>query len=129
MPVTPKQPQDRKTAASKRRALTSKEEALSQGYRLTIEGQVYEAQLGDVTPVIARELRKHTGYGFLGLMRAMATDADVDLVSAAVWVARRIADDPVDFTEVEVSYAQMLGDDFEVAVAESDKVDPPDPEA
>ena len=128
MPVAPKEPQDRKTAASKRRVAMGKEEALSQGYRLTIDGQVYEAQLGDVTPVIARELRKHTGYGFLGLMRAMATDADVDLVSAAVWVARRVAQDPVEFEEVNVTYAQMLGDNFEVAVA-GEKADAPDPEA
>lgn len=129
MPVEPKRPQDRRTAASKRREATSKEEALSQGYRLTIDGQSYEAQLGDVTPAIARDLRRATGFGFLGLMRAMSTDADVDLVSAAVWVARRVAGDQVPFEEVEVTYAQMLGDGFEVAVAESDKADPPDPEA
>lgn len=135
MPVAAKQPQDRRpparkqTAASRKRAAMSKEEALSQGYRLTIDGEVHEAQLGDVTPAIARELRKHIGLGFLGLMRAMATDADVDLLSAAVWVARRIAGDAVEFDDVEVSYAQMLGDDFEVAVAESDKADPPAPEA
>jgi hypothetical protein len=129
MPVAPKQPQDRRTAASKKREAMSKEDALSQGYRLTIDGEVHEAQLGDVTPAIARELRRATGFGFLGLMRALATDADVDLVSAAVWVARRVAGDPVAFEEVEVTYAQMLGDGFEVAVAESDKADPPSPEA
>jgi hypothetical protein len=127
MPV--KQPQDRRTAASKRRAAMGKEEALSQGYRLTIDGEVYQAQLGDVTPAIARELRKHTGYGFLGMLRALTTDADVDLVSAAVWVARRIEQDPVPFEEVEVTYKQMLGDGFEVAVAEDEKADAPDPEA
>lgn len=135
MPAQPKAPQDRRpparkqTAASRKRAATSKEEALSQGYRLTIEGETYEAQLGDVTPAIARELRKNTGYGFLGMLRALSEDADVDLVSAAVWVARRIAGDAVPFAEVEVTYAEMLGDDFEVAVAESDKADAPNPEA
>jgi selenophosphate synthase len=129
MPVT--KPQDRRPPARKHTAGSQKrrEEALSQGYRLTIEGEVYEAQLGDVTPQIARDLRKVTGFGFLGLMRAMATDADVDLISAAVWVARRVAGEQIALEEVEVTYAAMLGDDFEVAVAESDKVDPPDPEA
>jgi hypothetical protein len=129
MPVAPKQPQDRRTSAAKRRAVMGKEEALSQGYKLTIDGETYQAQLGDVTPAIARELRKNTGYGFLGMLRALSTDADVDLVSAAVWVARRIDHDPVAFEEVEVTYAQMLGDNFEVAVAEDEKADAPDPEA
>ena len=130
-----KKPQDRRpparkaTAKSKQRAAVSKEEALSQGYRLTIEGETFEAQLGDVTPAIARELRKNTGYGFLGLLRAMSTDADVDLVSAAVWVARRVAGDLVAFDEVEVTYAAMLAEGFGVDVAESEKADAPDPEA
>ena len=131
----PKTPQDRRppakkaTAKSKQRAAVSKEEALSQGYRLTIEGETFEAQLGDVTPAIARELRKHTGFGFLGLMRAMSTDADVDLVSAAVWVARRVAGEVVHLNDVEVGYAAMLADGFGVEVAESEKADAPDPEA
>lgn len=130
----PRKPQDRRppakkaTASSKKRAAIGKEEALMQGYRLTIDGEVYEAQLGDVTPAIARELRRNTGHGFLGLMREMSTDADVDLVSAAVWVARRIAGDPVAFEDVEVSYKQMLGDDFAVATSGDDKADAPDPE-
>ena len=122
-------PARKTTAAAKKRAAVSKEEALSQGYRLTIDGETFQAQLGDVTPANARELRKNTGFGFLGLMKAMTTDADVDLISAAVWVARRVAGEGVPFDAVEVSYAEMLSDGFGVEVAESEKADAPDPEA
>lgn len=108
---------------------TNREKALAQGYRLTIEGETYQAQLGDVTPAIARELRRATGKGFLGLLREMSTDPDVDLISAAVWVARRTAGEMVAFEEVEVGYHALLGDDFDVAVAESPEAEAPDPEA
>lgn len=108
---------------------TKREEALQQGFKMTIEDEVYEARLGDVTPALARELRKHSGYGFLGLVKTMADDPDVDLISAAVWVARRIKGEMVAFEDVEVGYAALLADGFEVAVAEDPKAASPDPEA
>lgn len=121
----------RPSAARKHTRTTeqNREEALSQGYRLTIEGEVYQAQLGDVTPALARELRKESGMGFLGLIRQLAGDPDVDLISAAVWVARRIKGEVVAFKDVEVGYAAILSDGFDVATAESDKADAPNPEA
>ncbi len=112
-----------------RQSELNREKALEQGYKLIIEGETYEARIGDVTPAIARELRKHTGMGFMRLVQEMAQDPDVDLISAAVWVARRIAGEMVSFEDVEVGYAALLGDDFEVAIAEDEEAKTPDPEA
>jgi len=102
---------------------------LNVGYRMTIDGEVYEARLGEVTPEIARELRRHIGVGFMGLLEQMARDADIDLVSAAVWVARRIRGERVAFEDVSVSYADMLADDFDIGEASSGEDAADDPEA
>ena len=120
------------TTAAKRPPLARKvtndykrkqDEALDQGVSLTIDGQTYTARVGDVTPEIARELRKHTGAGFMSLINTCSVDPDVDVISALLWVARRIAGENVDFLDVAVTYKQMLGDDFDVDVAGPEDVD------
>lgn len=93
-----------------------RESALEQGLRLTIDGQTYEVRLGDVTARIARELRAATGHGVNGLINAVAADPDVDLIAEFVWLARRIRGEHVDLDDVEVSYADMLADGFDVSL-------------
>jgi hypothetical protein len=92
----------------------AQQDQLNVGYRMTIDGEVYEARLGEVTPEIARELRRSIGVGFMGLMEQMHRDADIDLVSAAVWVARRIRGERVALEDAVVSYADMLADGFDI---------------
>ena len=99
-------------------------EELDTGYRFTIDGDVFEARFGDVTPLIARELRANIGMGFMSLLGSLGRDPDIDLVSAAVWVARRIRGEHVAFTDVEVSYAQMFADGFRVDMAGAEDVEP-----
>lgn len=91
--------------------------ALEEGIRLVIEGEPYEVRLGDVSARLARELRRETGHGVYGLLRAVASEPDVDVVAEFVWLARRIRGEQVDLDDVEVSYADLLGDGFDVAVA------------
>lgn len=100
-----------------------RDEALDTGVRLTIDGEVFEARVGDVTSVIARELRCNINMGFLALIGAVAEDPDIDLVSAVVWVARRIRGEHVDFDDVSISYAQILADGFDVAEAGAEEAD------
>lgn len=107
----------------------AQQDQLNVGYRMTIDGEVYEARLGEVTPEIARELRRHIGVGFMGLLDQMSRDADIDLVSAAVWVARRIRGERVALEDVVVSYADMLADDFDIGEASSGEDAADDPEA
>lgn len=104
----------------------NREDALDQGLRITLEGEVHEVRVGDITSSMARELRAHTGFGPMQLIRQCAVDPDVDLLSAFVWLARRINGEPVRFEEVEVTYAQLLSDGFDVTTPGDVE---PDPEA
>lgn len=104
-------------------------DALDAGARLKIDDVWYEARVGDVTAPIARELRAATGGGFMKLMASIGEDPDVDNISAFVWVARRIKGEQVALEDVEVTYADLLGEGFEVAEAGAEEVDADDPEA
>ncbi len=118
----------RPTTARKvtRKTEESRESALDQGLRITMEGEDFEVRLGDITPSMARELRGKLGFGPMQLVRQCAIDPDVDLLSAFVWLARRIAGEPVRFEDVEVTYAQLLSDGFDVSTPGKEE---PDPEA
>lgn len=118
----------RPTTARKvtRTSETNRESALDQGLRITMEGDVFEVRVGDITPSLARELRQHIGCGPMQLIRQCAVDPDVDLISAFAWLARRIAGELVRFEDVEVTYAQLLADGFDVATPGDAE---PDPEA
>lgn len=104
----------------------AREDALDMGLRVTLEGEVFEVRVGDVTSSMARELRTRLGFGPMQLIKQTAIDPDIDLLSAFVWLARRIKGEMVSFDSVEVSYAQLLGDGFDVALPGGEE---PDPEA
>lgn len=104
----------------------NREDALDQGLRITLEDEVHEVRVGDITPAMARELRAKVGFGPMQLIRQCAVDPDVDLLSAFVWLSRRIAGELVRFEEVEVTYAQLLSDGFDVSTPGDVE---PDPEA
>ena len=104
----------------------NREDALDQGLRISLEDEVFEVRVGDITPAMARELRSKVGFGPMQLIRQCAADPDVDLLSAFVWLARRIAGELVRFEEVEVTYAQLLSDGFDITTPGDVE---PDPEA
>lgn len=111
--MTASRPASRKHTA---RTETKRDEAMESGLKITLEGEVYEVRLGDVTSNLTRELRRGTGMSFNQLMREVTTDPDVDSIAGFVWLARRIAGERVDIEDVVVTYTQLLGDDFEVDV-------------
>lgn len=121
----------KRPSAARKHTRTTKakaDDALDQGYRIIIDGVAHEARLGDVTPEIARELRRHIGTGFMGLLDQMAGAPDIDLVSAAVWVSRRIRGEAVAFDAVAVTYADMLAEGFDIVSPAAEEADPSDPE-
>lgn len=124
MTTTPKRP----TTARKvtRKTEESRESALDQGLRISMEGEDFEVRLGDITPALARELRAKLGFGPMQLIRQCSVDPDVDLLSAFVWLARRISGELVRFEDVEVTYAQLLSEGFDVSTPGKED---PDPEA
>jgi len=105
------------------------DEALDAGLKLVLDGVTYEARLGDVTPEINRELRRNIGMGFYALIEEAARFPDNDLISAFVWVARRINGEHIAFDAVSVTYAQILDDSTELSLPGSEQVDDTDPEA
>ena len=111
----------RPTVARKHTRSTDKNRAdtMDAGLKITLEGEVYEVRLGDVTSNLTRELRRSTGMSFNQLMREVTTDPDVDSIAGFVWLARRIAGEKVAVDDVVVTYTQLLGDDFEVEVPDA----------
>lgn len=101
-----------------------RDEALDQGLRVTIDDEVYDVRVGDVTSKLARELRGHVGFGPMQLIRVCAVDPDIDLISAFVWLARRIRGELVRFDDVEVTYSQLLADGFDVDTPGKADADP-----
>lgn len=97
--------------------------ALEQGVRITVDGEAYEIRMGDVTPGLARELRRNVGKSFNALMDEMGRDPDIDSISEFVWLARRLKGEQVALDDVEVSYQQMLADGFEIDTAGREVVD------
>lgn len=114
----------RPTTARKvtRKTEEKRDDALDQGVSLTIDGESYVVRVGDVTPQIARELRNESGMSFMRLIGTVSSDPDIDVISAFVWLARRIRGEDVAFGDVEVTYGQILSDGFDVSVPDAAEV-------
>lgn len=93
---------------STKRVQDEKQRQLDTGFRVTIDGEAHEVRYGDLTPALTAELRRNAGVGWQGLQAQLAVDPDIDLVSAFVWLSRRIKGDKVAFRDVVVTYAQMF---------------------
>lgn len=120
----------RPTAARKvtKKTEESRREALDQGVRITLDGESYTLRIGDVTPAMARELRRETGHSFMALVNLLGDDPDIDVIAEAVWVARRMAGDEVALDDVMLDY-NNLGDGFDIDVAKPLEVVDDGPEA
>lgn len=118
----------RPTTARKvtRSSEAAREAELNRGLRITLDGEVFDVRVGDITSPMAREVRANLGFGPMQLINQCAADPDIDLISAFVWLARRIKGEMVRFADVEVDYAQLLSDGFDIDVPGNEE---PDPEA
>lgn len=94
--------------------------ALDAGMVVTVDGEKYEVRVGDVTPAIAREVRRNFGMGVQSLLREMARDPDLDVLAGFMWIARLIRGEQVDLEEVEenLDYSALTDEDFSAAIAE-----------
>lgn len=121
----------RPSAARRHTRTTEKksDDALEQGLRITIDGEVYEVRLADVTSNLTRELRRGTGMSFNQLMNDITTDPDADSIAGFIWLARRIAGEKIAIDDVVVTYAQLLADDFDVDLPGKREETADDPEA
>lgn len=75
------------TRASK----AKQDESMDAGMSITLDGHTYTVQMGDLTALDARALRRETGYSFPQLMMVAASDAnDLDVLAAVIWFARYV---------------------------------------
>lgn len=117
---------DHKTSRSTTEA---QDRALDEGIRITLDGEVYELRVGDITSALTRELRAHSGLSFNRLMEYVVDDPDSDVIAAFVWLSRRIQGDDVAFEDVTVTYRQLLGDGFDIETPGAPDEDDSSPEA
>lgn len=95
----------------------NRREALDAGLRFKYDGEWLYLRAADVSSELAREFRKVTGHSFRWLMETIAEDFDIDLLTDAVWVAKRIRGDEVEVDEIRVDYALIASDDFDIEEA------------
>lgn len=58
---------------------------------IRLDGSAYTLRAGEVNALDASMLRRATGLSVQGLFSAAATDPDIDVIAAVVWMARRQA--------------------------------------
>ena len=109
----------RPSAARKHTRTTKakRDDELSSGLQITLDGETYVVRQGDMTSRIERELRREYGGSFEALKRELGTDPGADSIATFIWLARRVAGEQVTLDDVEVSYADMLDGDLDVDVA------------
>lgn len=93
---------------------------------IDVNGKRYTMRTSEMTARDAAMLRKQTGMSARLLLSAAATDPDIDVIAAIVWLARRQTGEDVTFDEV----ASEIGYDLEIQLAaEPAGEDPDSPEA
>lgn len=95
---------------------------LEQGVSIKVDGKTYTVRTGDLTALDAQALRRELGLSFFGLMRALGSDPDIDLIAGIVWLSRRVNGEPM------LEYAEVAGEmgyDLDVDI---NKAKDPEPE-
>lgn len=98
--------------------------ALDQGLRVTFQGQLYEVREGDLTAMHVRDLRKELGVSWMGLMKGLMEDPDLDLIVGLIWLSRRVQGEGIPYAAVasEIGYLAAEGLVFE-QLTEPEQVD------
>lgn len=92
---------------------------LDHGVALTLDGETYTLRVGDMTPNLAREVRKVIGRSFRSLIDDLSSDPDIDVIAEAIWVARHMKGDKVDLDTIVLDYDLIDSDAFDIALAGS----------
>lgn len=87
---------------------------LDEGVRITFQGQVYEVRGGDLSAIDVRDLRKATGMSYRGLLQNLYQDADIDLIAALVWLARRARGEGIPYEMVANEFTYLSSDDVQI---------------
>lgn len=99
------------------RSEKARKDAMEEGVSINVDGVDYTVRTGDLSALDAQALRKELGLSFIGLMKALQDDPDIDLIAGIVWLSRRVSGEPM-LTYSEV--AKDIGYDLEVKVANAE---------
>lgn len=98
-----------------------RKKALSEGIAVKWDGREYAVRLGDLSSLDAQALRREVGLSFIGVMKALRTDPDIDLIAAVIWLRRRMDGEPMlpfEAVAAEINYDSDL--DIDQAGEETD---------
>lgn len=117
-------PNPRRHARTKARAAAK----TNDGMAVVVNGERYPLRLDALSPDEVRECRRVTGMSPQGIVRALQSDPDIDLVANLMWLSLRQRGERVTLAEVQdgVDYSADL--DFDSKLADGDE-DPESPEA
>ena len=124
--TTSRPPLARKVTRKTEEARTA---ALDTGIVLKVDGQDFVVRVGDITPGMAREVRRVTGASVMQLIDTVSATPDLDVVSELIWVARRMRGETVTLEEVDAEfggYDTLLSDRFDIAEAGPEVDDGPE---
>lgn len=95
-----------------------------EGVKITYEGVEYAVRAGDLSALDAQALRKELGVSFMGLMRGLMEDPDIDLIAGLIWLSKRLNGELIPYAMIaaEIGYAAMEGLEIE-QVKTPEKVD------
>jgi len=97
---------------------------LDEGVRIVFEGETYEVRAGDLNAIDVRDLRKELGLSFMGLMRGLHEDADIDLLVGLIWLARRVRGENLPYAAVAAEIGYLAMDGIEVdQIQKAEEVD------
>lgn len=110
---TPKRPSLARKHTPKTEA--NRKAPYEEGVKITFEGVEYAVRAGDLTALDAQALRKELGVSFMGLMRGLNEDPDIDLIAGLIWLAKRLNGDilPYAMVAADIGYNAMEGLDIE----------------
>lgn len=111
--------------APTKKAQTERDEALNTGITIAIpEGPrkgSYTVSAGDLSALDVRALRREHGLSFRGLMLALKSDPDIDLIAAIVWLSVRArGDQSLTFEDVAADLDYATDFDIDESTAGAD---------
>lgn len=124
--ATPKRTSPTRKVTRKTEERRAKE--LDNGFRIKIAGDEFEVRLRDIPNRLVGDMRAQCGTTPLAVLRTLEAGVmDLDVVGQFVWLARRMRGEDVAYDDVELTYGDMLDDDFDVTDLEGEAPEP-DPE-
>lgn len=126
MPSTPKTARPNMARKHTRTTEANRKAGLDVGFKITVDGRVYQVRAGDLNGLDMAAMRREVGMTFGQLSRIPSDEWDLDIIAAIVWLARRVNGEPT-LTYAEVAQEMTYDDLDDLGMDEADSLDEDDP--